>query len=247
MPDKSLAGRDKAMAKWLKNARQENEERQSDFCFGKRRQNIKRMVIINKNIDKKKISEMEPVQFTGRIITIITPAEAEKAVSWLSTQRMVGIDTETRPSFAKGRTNKVGLLQVSTDDTCFLFRLNQTGFTPAIVSLLEAERPLKIGLSLKDDFGRLREMRTFTPAGYVELQSYVSAMGIEAMSLQKLYALLFARKISKSQRLSNWEADVLTDAQKAYAATDAWACLRIYDRLEPLRRTGEYAINDIPA
>ena len=61
-------------------------------------------------------------------------------------------------------------------------------------------------------------------------------------SLQKIYGILFSEKISKSQRLSNWEADVLTDAQKQYAATDAWACLNIYHLLEELKRTGNYEL-----
>ncbi|MBO7467945.1 MAG: 3'-5' exonuclease domain-containing protein 2 [Bacteroidaceae bacterium] len=205
------------------------------------------MIEINKNIDKAEIAELEPVLFGGRIITVLSASEAEKAVNWLETQDEVGIDTETRPSFAKGRVNKVALLQVSTRDTCFLFRLNMIGLTPAIIRFLQAEKPLKIGLSLKDDFSRLKQIGNFNPEGYVELQNYVSKMGIEAMSLQKIYALLFGRKISKSQRLSNWEADVLSDAQKAYAATDAWACINIYDKLEALRQSGDYKITENPA
>ena len=78
----------------------------------------------------------------------------------------------------------------------------------------------------------------FEPKGYLELQQSVAEMGIEAQSLQKVFAILFGRRISKSQRLSNWEADVLTDAQKLYAATDAWACVRIYEELERLKDEG---------
>lgn len=202
------------------------------------------MFILKKDIDKKTVAQFDPVLFGGRIITVLSPSEAERAVAFLERQERVGIDTETRPSFAKGHVNKVALLQVSTLDTCFLFRLNMTGLTLPLVHFLQSEKPLKIGLSLKDDISRLKQKADFTPAGFLELQQYVSQMGVEAMSLQKIYALLFGQKISKSQRLSNWEADVLTDAQKAYAATDAWACLRIYEKLESLRQSGDYELED---
>lgn len=103
---------------------------------------------------------------------------------------------------------------------------------------------LKIGLSLKDDFAMLRRRNRKDPrtGNWVELQDYVTAFGLEEKSLQKIYALLFHEKISKSQRLSNWEADTLTEAQQLYAATDAWACVRIYEYLEELRRSGKYRV-----
>ena len=76
----------------------------------------------------------------------------------------------------------------------------------------------------------------------IELQEYVRAFGIQDKSLQKIYAILFGEKISKSQRLSNWEAETLTEPQKLYAATDAWACLNIYNKLQELKRTGDFEI-----
>lgn len=111
-----------------------------------------------------------------------------------------------------------------------------------MVRLLEDKKVVKVGLSLKDDFSALRKWADFTPGSFVELQNYVRQFGIEDMSLQKLYANLFQERISKSQRLSNWEANILTDAQKSYAATDAWACIKIYEELEALRESGEYKL-----
>jgi len=155
----------------------------------------------------------------------------------------VGVDTETRPSFRKGAVNKVALLQVSTYDTCFLFRLNHLGLPDFLEEFLQND-VLKIGLSLKDDFAMLRRRNQKDPrmGNWVELQDYVASFGIEEKSLQKIYALLFQEKISKSQRLSNWEADTLTEAQQLYAATDAWACVRIYQYLEELCLSGKYRV-----
>lgn len=155
---------------------------------------------------------------------------------------MLGIDTETRPSFKKGKTNKVALLQVATEDTCFLFRLNRIGVTEALKTLLEDTNVYKIGLSLKDDVMMLRKRANFTPGNFVDLQDIVKKVGIEDQSLQKIYANLFGAKISKGQQLTNWEADVLTDSQKLYAATDAWACIRIYNELKSMVANHDYQI-----
>ena len=183
-------------------------------------------------IDKKLISEMPKVVFPGRIIIIYTEDDARKAVAYLNRCSVVGVDTETRPSFKKGKVNSVALLQVATSDTCFLFRLNRIGIPDFLEEFLQND-VLKIGLSLRDDFNMLRRANNKDPrvGNWIELQDYVSRFGIQEKSLLKIYAILFGEKISKSQRLSNWEADVLTEAQQQYAATDAWATLRIYQRL----------------
>lgn len=204
------------------------------------------MIRIKQKIDKAEINNYPTVTFSGRIIVIQTEAEAEKAVSYLLAQRMVGIDTETKPAFKKGVVHKVALMQVSTPDTCFLFRLNMTGLCPAIIRLIESKEVMKIGLSLKDDLHNLRMMGDFKEQRFVELQSLAAETGIKEMSLQKIYAILFNEKISKRQRLTNWEADVLNDGQKMYAAIDAWVCLRIYDRLCELKSTGNYELEPLP-
>lgn len=193
------------------------------------------MIEIQSDIAKADVAQMPAALFQGRIIVIHAEADVKKAVDYLKSFPIVGIDTETRPSFAKGRTYDVSLLQISTEDTCFLFRLNYIGMPQALIDLLQDARQLKVGLSLKDDIHNLNRKHSFEPQGFLDLQQYVKTLGIEAQSLQKIYALLFGEKISKSQRLTNWEADVLSDRQKGYAATDAWACIRIYKYLEEVK------------
>ena len=179
---------------------------------------------------------MPTVVFEGRIITIDTATDVDKAVKALSQERVVGIDTETRPSFRKGVQHNVSLIQLSTPDTCFLIRLNRTGMPDSLVSFLENEQIAKIGLSLHDDYQALNKRRKFKSGGFVDLQKMVGNFGIEEMSLQKIFAIIFKQRISKSQQLSNWENDVLTDKQKQYAATDAWACLMIYKQLKQIEQ-----------
>lgn len=182
-------------------------------------------------ITKEEISLLEIEEFLGRIIVIDTESDADKAVSYLSQFEAVGFDTETRPSFKKGTRYKISLMQISTDEACFLFRLNRIGIPQSLEDFLVNDKILKIGLSLRDDFDAIRKRADIKPANFLDLQNYVGQFGIEDASLQKIYAILFDKKISKGQRLSNWDADVLTEQQKKYAALDAWACLKIYNQL----------------
>lgn len=184
------------------------------------------------HIEKSTITTMPTIVFEGRIITIDTVEDTDKAVKALSGETIIGIDTETRPSFKKGIQHTVSLIQLSTADTCFLIRLNRVNMPDSLVSLLENKNITKVGLSLHDDFQALNKRRKFNPGAFFDLQKYVKEFGIEEMSLQKIFAIVFGQRISKSQQLSNWENDVLTDKQKQYAATDAWACLRIYNELK---------------
>ena len=134
------------------------------------------------------------------------------------------------------------MLQVATHDVCFLFRLNVIGLTPAIVRLLEDTSVPKIGLSWHDDLNGLRKLKRFEAGNFIDIQDHVREVGIEDLSLQKLFANLFGRQISKAQRLTNWERDVLDEKQKVYAATDAWACIQIYEELERLKESGDYEL-----
>lgn len=205
-----------------------------------------KMITLRNKISKQQVAEMPKENFPGRIFVVYTEADARKAVKYLNTHSIVGVDTETRPSFRRGKMHNVALLQISTHDTCFLFRLNHLGLPDFLDEFLR-NNVLKVGLSLRDDFAMLRKRNQgdLREGNWVELQDYVPRFGIEEKSLQKIYALLFGKKISKAQRLSNWEAEVLTEAQQLYAATDAWACVEIYNYLEELRSHGNYQVEKV--
>ena len=184
------------------------------------------------SIDKQVINQMPRVTFAGRIHVIDAISQVKSAVTALRTAQAVGFDTETRPSFKRGERHHVALLQLSTDTDAFLFRLNKTGLPKPLLQFLQDRTVAKIGLSTNDDFNQLKRLEpTLRPAGFTELQELVTHYQIADMSLQKIYAILFQQKISKSQQLTNWEAPTLTDAQQQYAAIDAWACLQIHRHL----------------
>lgn len=196
--------------------------------------------------DKEAINGLERALFQGRIEVVQSLYEAERAVKYLLSQPILGFDTETKPQFQRGHTSLVALLQVSSKDVCFLFRLNVLGLPDCIKRLLSDEgETLKIGLSWHDDLCGLRRRGEFHPGTFIEIQQIAKDMGLHDLSLQKLYANLMGRRISKAQRLSNWEADRLTDAQKQYAATDAWACIQLYEEMVRMRQEG-YLIQVIP-
>ena len=200
------------------------------------------MKTLFRSTPKQYISTLPKAEFQGKIVIIHSQREVQAAVEFLKKQTIVGVDTETRPSFRRGLTYQVALLQISTLDICFLFRLNMIGLPAELVQLLESPEILKIGLSLKDDISLLKRRAQFKPQGFIDLQDFVKTMGIEDMSLQKLYANVFGEKISKSAQLTNWENTVLTESQKKYAATDAYTTLRIYLELNELKQNGSYKI-----
>lgn len=187
--------------------------------------------MIKPKISKEEVNELPIVIFEGEVKVIDHDDKVSEAIQMLRQHNMVGIDTETRPSFKKGLLHKVSLLQISTEDICFLFRLNKIVFPKELGAFLSDKSVKKIGLALKDDFNGLNKHLRFKPENIVDLQSIVKSYGILELGLQKIFAIVFNQKISKSQRLTNWESPELTEQQQRYAATDAWAALMIYKQL----------------
>lgn len=182
-------------------------------------------------ITKEELSELPVEVFEGKIVVVDKLEQVDAACEVLAKADVIGFDTETKPAFKKGVSHKVALLQLSTDDTCFLFRLNTIGMPDTVMDILNNKDIRIIGLSLKDDFAALRKIGPFRPNNFIEIQALAKKYGIEDMSLQKIHAILFNKRITKGQRLSNWEIEELSDAQQMYAAIDAWACLKIYREL----------------
>lgn len=184
------------------------------------------------SISKDELSELPMVQYSAGATIIDSAIHLEEAVDFLSKAPILGFDTETRPSFRRGQSFKVALMQIASPDRCFLFRLNKIGLHPLLKQLLENPGQLKVGLSLRDDFNSLHKISEVNPQGFVDLQQYVKKFGIIDNSLSRIYAILFGRRISKNQRLTNWEADRLTQAQINYAAFDAVSCIQIFEFLK---------------
>ena len=182
-------------------------------------------------IDKEEINKLEVRQFEGEVRVIGNSTEFFDAMQEISKYDILGFDTETKPNYKKGSYNRVALIQVASTDMAWLFRVNKIGIPDRLRSFLENDSLLKIGAGLTDDMQRLRKIVQFTPGGFIDLQKYVEAFNIESKSLKKMVAIILGYKISKSQQLSNWESDSLSDQQLRYAATDAWVCLEMYHTL----------------
>jgi ribonuclease D len=184
-------------------------------------------------ISKEEIMTLPVLHFQGKIFLIDNFKDFNRYINRLYQKSIWGFDTETKPSFRKGQSNqnKVALLQLSSANECYLFRLNKIGIPDELINFLSDDSIIKVGLSIKDDNSALGKLRSFKKQGFIDLQSIVNFYGIEDLGLRNVAAIVLGQRISKSQQLTNWEADELTDAQKVYAATDAWACREIYLKL----------------
>ncbi|MBI9057597.1 MAG: 3'-5' exonuclease domain-containing protein 2 [Labilibaculum sp.] len=190
------------------------------------------MLSFQKSITKEEVNEMPLQAFEGEIILVDQGEELQEAVDYLKQYPILGFDTETRPSFKKGRVNDVALLQLAANSRTFLFRINRIGLPQQLVDLLADPQIMKVGAAIKDDIRGLQKLTDFDANGFLELQEYVSKFGIESFSLKKLSAIVLNFRISKRQQVSNWEAEELSCGQLRYAATDAWVSLKIFEKLK---------------
>ncbi len=182
-------------------------------------------------ISNEEIEQLPRKVFDGDIFLIDNERKFDIAIPLLREYRVFGFDTETKPSFKKGKMNSTALLQLATEDKAFLFRLNKIGFPKALAGILADENILKIGVAIRDDLNELKRLQPFDPAGFVDLQDTAKDLNIKNISLKKLAAIVLNFRISKSQRVSNWEQEILSPAQLKYAATDAWVCYKLYQKI----------------
>lgn len=185
---------------------------------------------------------MPIVSFCGEIVIIDCNDKVADCVKYLSAQPILGIDTETRPAFYKGTHNPTSLLQISSLTRCYLIQLNKIGLPQPIADIFAEPKIIKVGLAFKEDLRGLRHLTPFEPQNCIDIQSIVNNYGILDLGLQKIYAIIFGQRISKTQRLTNWDNKVLSPLQQKYAATDAWATLCIYKALQREKRLPQSTI-----
>lgn len=189
-------------------------------------------------IDAELIKSMPLIFFDGKITVIDTLGpEFDKAVRYLRRRRVIGFDTETRPVFTPhAPQNGVALLQLSSGRRAFLFRVYKIGLEDSLAAILADPKIIKVGAAVHDDIRGLQKIFPFQAKGFVDLQRICGEWGIQDKSVKKLAAIIMGKRISKTQQLSNWEALKLSDAQKLYAATDAWICREMYFLLKHSRK-----------
>lgn len=179
-------------------------------------------------ITNEEIDAMPTASFDKRIVVVDTAEGAALAAEEMKGAATLGFDTETRPSFQRGVSYKTALLQLSDGETAWLVRMNKIGLPQPIIDVLADPKILKIGLAIRDDIRGLQRRHKFDAANFQDLQTIAKERGFEDFSLKKIAAIVLRVKISKRQRLTNWEAESLTLAQQVYAATDAWISREIY-------------------
>jgi ribonuclease D len=184
------------------------------------------------NIQDEYIKSLPVSYFQGNIHLIDDISGIGGLKLQLQQARLLGFDTETKPSFRKGRSNKVAMIQLATSDDAFLFRLNMIAIPDYIIDIFENQDIIKAGVALHDDLSALRKLRAFQPAGFIELQHYVKQFGIADNALKKIVANVLGFRISKKLQTSNWEQPILSPEQLTYAATDAWVCHEVYRQLD---------------
>lgn len=183
------------------------------------------------SISNEEIAKLPRLVFEGETVVVTENNHLERCLAELSNSRLVGFDTESRPSFKKGRSNGISLLQLASSNLAAIIRVKSTGIPPALLTFLEDSSIIKVGAAIRDDLKGLKQIHTFTPRGFIDLQQVVTNYNIENVSVRKMAAIVLGGRVSKSQQLSNWEAPELTTQQVEYAATDAWVCREIYIRL----------------
>ena len=183
------------------------------------------------NITIDELAKRELSWFKGEIILVDDLKVFHRVFPRLLGCDVLGFDTETKPSFKKGRKNSVSLIQLSTGNLACLFRINKMGIPDEMVSLLSDPSVIKVGVAVHDDIRFLKGVKKFSPDGFTDLQSFVKDFGIQSSGLKKLAAIILGFRISKRQQVTDWEAEQLTEAQQIYAATDAWVCFQIYKKL----------------
>lgn len=194
------------------------------------------------HIDKVTIQTLPVTFFEGEVIVVDKPEMVADAAAYLRQHTVLGVDTEARPSFKRGVHYPTALVQIATLERCYLFRLTHVGLPVEIAEIFTNPNICKVGLAFKDDITGLRRRRDFKPANCVDLQSIVCKYGIMELGLQKIFAIIFGKKISKSQQLTNWENSHLTPEQARYASTDAWATLSIYLALQQVQPLSKRAV-----
>lgn len=183
------------------------------------------------NITVEELSGCELSWFKGEIVLVEDLETFHEVFPRLLGENLLGFDTETKPTFKKGRKNAVSLIQLSTGTLACLFRINKLGFPNELIKLLSDPGVIKAGVAVHDDIRFLKGVKKFEPSGFVDLQAFVKDFGIQSSGLKKLAAIILGFRISKRQQVTDWEAEQLTEAQQIYAATDAWVCHQIYQKL----------------
>ncbi len=184
------------------------------------------------SISKDEVMDFPLRHYEGKVVLAASEERIEAAMAEIRSSKVVGFDTEAKPTFVKGQIRNIGLIQIATAEKVFLLRTHKIGIIDSLHQFLEDDDILKVGIGLTDDYNLLNRLRPFEPKGFEDLNDTLTELGAESIGARNLAAMILEIRISKSAQTSNWEMDQLTKKQIDYAATDAWICLEIYNKLQ---------------
>lgn len=179
-------------------------------------------------LSKEYINTLPIIKFAGNVVMVDQDEDIDQVVQKLQKEKYVGFDTESRPSFTKGITYPISLIQIATEHVAYLFRSNGNEFPGLLWNFLADKNILKIGIGLNGDMEKLKQFDRFYPGNFVDLSKLASEKGIIQVGARALTARYLEKRLVKTAQRTNWAVPNLTEKQKVYAATDAWICLRIY-------------------
>ena len=188
--------------------------------------------MFDKIITKEQVNELPLQRYEGKIVVVSNAEQLASALEELKKAKVIGFDTESKPTFHKGQYNPVAMIQMAIPGKVFLIRIHLTGFTKGLQELFENKEVVKAGISIRDDMKDLQRLATFSPENVVDLNDLAAAIGVVNIGVRSLSGIFLGIRISKGQQTSNWEKETLSEGQMAYAATDAWVCLEIYRTLD---------------
>lgn len=184
---------------------------------------------IVERISKEEVNQLPLIRFEGPIHLIRHDREVPGAVERLATAPVLGFDTETRPVFRPGqKSGGPALLQLATLEEAWLFQLRKIKHLEPLFALLANPAILKTGVAPRDDIKGLQSLSDFEPANFIDLSKIAGGLGIITTGLRNLTAMFLGGRLSKRAQVSNWAVENLSNAQKVYAATDAWISLRLH-------------------
>ena len=180
------------------------------------------------------INNLPLLQFTGNTVIVNNRELEQTCLDELTGIDLIGFDTETKPSFKKGQSFPVAMIQLAKSDKAYIFRIGQYGLTQNMVELFEDPKVRKVGIAIKDDLSSLQKLNHFEPQGFLDLSKLALEVGLKKTGIRNLTSILLGNRISKKQQTSNWESSTLTENQIIYAATDAWVCIDLFKKLDQM-------------
>jgi ribonuclease D len=187
-----------------------------------------------RSISREDMAKLPIRRYAGKLCVVATPQDLAHALADLRAEAVVGLDTETRPTFRKGEVHLPCLVQAATAHAVYLFPLRHPDAFPVLAELLSEPRIVKAGVGLAQDLRALRQVFAFVEKNLLDLGSVARARGLEQSGVRNLAGMFLGFRIPKGGSTSNWAAPQLTAAQLTYAATDAWACRELFLRFQSL-------------